>query len=298
MTRIHPIRRLKTRRLDLDKVTVYAIVVNALQIVAVLVIFGLSLLSGGHAVSGKAEQGLLLVVALVVVWGAVLDIREAFSARRMGQEADMLEDAYGQLEDLNVTMRAQRHDFMNHLQVVFSLLELKEYPSAMDYIERVYGDIQKVGRTLKTALPALNALLAAKLSDCESRGIALELDIRSAWQQLPLEGWEMCRVLSNLIDNAMDALRETSAPRVTVRMWEDLHAYHFSVENNGPRIPRQLQGQIFETGFTTKRTGHGMGLSIVRDILREGGGDIKLYSDLSVTRFTGFIPKNIEETLP
>ena len=37
-----------------------------------------------------------------------------------------LEEAYGRLEDLNREMRAQRHDFMNHLQVVYSLIEMNE----------------------------------------------------------------------------------------------------------------------------------------------------------------------------
>ena len=50
------------------------------------------------------------------------------------------------------------------------------------YIEQVYGDIQKVGRALKTAVPALNALLAAKLSDCDARGIQMRLDIRSSFE--------------------------------------------------------------------------------------------------------------------
>ena len=37
---------------------------------------------------------------------------------------DMLEDALEQLEQLNIKLRGQRHDFMNHLQVVYSLMEL------------------------------------------------------------------------------------------------------------------------------------------------------------------------------
>ena len=158
--------------------------------------------------SGMAERLLICAVAFVVVWGALLDIRDARNARKIASQSEMLEDAYTQLEDLNGTLRAQRHDFKNHLQVVFGLIEMGEYKEAQDYIERVYGDVQLVSRALKTASPAVNALLAAKAADCEERGIRMEVRIRSAWQGLALPGWEMCRVLGNLIDNAIDAMAD------------------------------------------------------------------------------------------
>ena len=45
----------------------------------------------------------------------------------MVEKTRALEEAYGQLEDLNREMRAQRHDFKNHLQVVYSLTEMAAY---------------------------------------------------------------------------------------------------------------------------------------------------------------------------
>jgi sensor histidine kinase regulating citrate/malate metabolism len=103
---------------------------------------------------------------------------------------------------------------MNHLQVVFSLLELGDSDEAMKYVESVYGDIKRTGSALKTAIPAVNALIAAKRQDCEAQGIALALHIASSWQGLPVPGWEMCRVLGNLIDNAREALSEARLPNI------------------------------------------------------------------------------------
>lgn len=284
-------RKLTREQLNLNKVTLWAISINSLQIIAALAVALLSIFMGDRAFNGRVEQMVLSVMALVVIWGAVLDIRDAFTARRLGVQSDMLEDACGQLSELNLTLRAQRHDFMNHLQVVFGLIEMEEYEEAKAYIERVYGDIQRVGLALKTAVPAVNALLAAKLNDCAERGIQTDLDIRSAWQGLPTSDWEMCRVLGNLIDNAMDALKDAPHPRLTIRTGEDLHSYTFSVENNGPAIPEELRARIFQSGFTTKATGHGMGLSIVKEIMAGHGGDIAVESDDHVTRFVGTLPK-------
>ncbi len=287
MTR--PVRRF----VNLKKAVIYTVVINMLQIAGLITVAVMSLITGGHAFIGLPEQVLLCTMTLLVSWGAVLDIREAFSARKLASDADMLQDAYAQLEDLNGTLRAQRHDFMNHLQVVFSLLELEDYKEASDYIERVYGDIRRVSRTLKTAHPAINALLAAKVGDCEARGVHVDLQIESPWTDLPVESWEMCRVLGNLIDNAMDAMKDTPAPRLLIRLSESVQSYTFAIANNGPMIQPSVAERIFQRGFSTKGEGRGMGLSIVRGIMESGGGKLTLSSDEKETRFEGMLPKTI-----
>ena len=281
------------RFVNLKKAVIYTVVINMLQIAGSITVAVMSLITGGHAFIGLPEQVLLCTMTLLVSWGAVLDIREAFSARKIASDADMLQDAYAQLEDLNGTLRAQRHDFMNHLQVVFSLLELEDYKEASDYIERVYGDIRRVSRTLKTAHPAINALLAAKVSDCEARGAHVDLQIESPWIDLPVESWEMCRVLGNLIDNAMDAMKDTPEPRLLIRLSESVQSYTFAIANNGPMIQPSIAERIFQRGFSTKGEGRGMGLSIVRGIMESGGGKLTLTSDEKETRFEGMLPKPI-----
>ena len=287
MTR--PMRRF----VNLKKAVIYTVVINMLQIAGSITVAVMSLITGGHAFIGLPEQVLLCTMTLLVSWGAVLDIREAFSARELASDADMLQDAYAQLEDLNGTLRAQRHDFMNHLQVVFSLLELEDYKEASDYIERVYCDIRRVSRTLKTAHPAINALLAAKVGDCEARGVHVDLQIESPWAGLPVESWEMCRVLGNLIDNAMDAMKDAPEPRLLIRLSESVQSYTFVIANNGPMIQPSIAERIFQRGFSTKGEGRGMGLSIVRGIMESGGGRLTLASDERETRFEGTLPKTI-----
>ena len=286
-------KRPARRFVNLKKAVIYTVVINAMQIAGSITVAVMSLITGGHAFIGLPEQVLLCTMTLLVSWGAVLDIREAFSARKLASDADMLQDAYAQLEDLNGTLRAQRHDFMNHLQVVFSLLELEDYKEASDYIERVYGDIRRVSRTLKTAHPAINALLAAKVGDCEARGVHVDLQIESPWTDLPVESWEMCRVLGNLIDNAMDAMKDTPAPRLLIRLSESVQSYTFAIANNGPMIQPSVAERIFQRGFSTKGEGRGMGLSIVRGIMESGGGKLTLSSDEKETRFEGMLPKTI-----
>ena len=286
-------RKTLRERLNIQKVSRYAIAANAAQVFFAVGLVLYALWGRDFNLSGMAERLLICAMAFVVVWGAFLDIRDARNARKIASQSEMLEDAYTQLEDLNGTLRAQRHDFKNHLQVVFALIEMKEYQEAQNYIERVYGDIQLVSNALKTASPAVNALLAAKAADCEERGINMEVCIRSAWQDLGVPGWEMCRVLGNLIDNAIDAMSDPALPqrKLVVEMGEDLHAFTFRVFNTGSQIPPEKRETIFERGFTTKSVGRGMGLSIVAEIMEENGGEISVESDAKGTVFAGKIPK-------
>lgn len=281
-------------RINVEKATRFAVIINALQILAMGGIFCYVLLYDITFLSRGAELFLLGFCLLIVIWGAAMDIRDAYTARKISEQTEMIEEAYRQLEALNGTLRSQRHDFMNHLQVVFSLTEMQEYEEAMQYIERVYGDIQRVSSVLKTSIPAINALISAKQADCEEHGISFQTEISSSWQGLPVSGWEMCRIFGNLIDNARDAIQEsgiTQGKYIRVHLSESPASFSFSVSNNGPQIPQVHMTSLFQLGFTTKSEGHGSGLNIVSEIMEAYGGKITVESNSKITRFTGNIPK-------
>lgn len=289
-------RRLR-ERLNVQKTTRFAVIINGLQILAICGIFGYVLLNEAALLSRSAELILLGFCLLIVVWGAVVDIHDALTTRKIAEQTLMIEEAYRQLENLNGTLRKQRHDFMNHLQVVFSLTEMQEYNEAMQYIERVYGDIQRVSSLLKTAIPAINALISAKQADCEEHGIRFETDIASGWSDMPVSGWEMCRIFGNLIDNARDAILDsgsTDGKWIRIMLGETPNAYVFSVSNNGPRISERHLGSIFLPGFTTKEEGHGSGLAIVHEIINAYGGKISVLSEENETSFQGMVPKSAQ----
>lgn len=205
----------------------------------------------------------------------------------------MLRDSLDQVGELNKTLRAQRHDFMNHLQVVYGLMELEEYHEASEYIEKVFNDIQKVSRVLKTSNPAVNALLQAKIIFGEKRGINTKINITTQLKDLKIPSWEFCRVLGNIIDNAIYALQRIEEERIIeINIFQDLKNYGFRIKNNGPEIPKQIREKIFEAGFTTKgEKGEGMGLAISKEILEQYGGSISVLSQEKWTVFEGFIPR-------
>ena len=273
----------------------YAIVINALQIALILVMLAAIIIVPEIETSYKLLLTLTITASLVIIWGAVVDIREALHTRKLITQLDDMDDTIDAMSQFNNTLRAQRHDFLNHLQVVYSLIEMEEYGEANDYIEQVYGKITSVSRVMKTANPAVNALLQVKVAACEKAGVQVDVTITSKWETLEstLPDWEMCKVLSNLIDNAVDAMEAVpeGKRRLSITLGENVKQYTFRVENTGEMIPENIREHLFIPGFTTKGDGHGMGLHIVRRTLRDRGGEIEVRSDENTTVFSGFVPK-------
>lgn len=281
------------KRKHLRKVSRLAILTNSVQIVCAVAILLYALLSKSFNLPEQAELGLVAIASGALIWGAVVDIRDAMIVRQIENQNQMLEEAYGQLESLNTTLRKQRHDFKNHLQVVYTLTEMQAYGDVQDYVRRIYEDVQSVGNLLRTSVPAVNALLSAKSADCQDRGIAFHVDIQSAWTNIPVNGWELCRIIGNLVDNAIDALEEgaSSAPTINVTIAEDIQNWLLTVENNGPEIAPEHRKSILLAGFTTKSEGHGNGLSIVKDLIDAYGGRFTFDSDPETTRFCCSFPR-------
>lgn len=279
-------------QLNLRKAAYYVIVINAMEIIASVALVILVLNDKlNQSLRGPLGDIVVVTLAIVVSWGAVMDIREAMKAMRMTVKLQGLDETVTQMTDLNHALRAQRHDFLNHLQVVYSLMEMREYDEANQYIQQVYGDIQAVSRTMKTACAPVNALLRAKVAEAEGKGIRVDLSISASWKNLPLPAWEMCRVLGNLIDNAMDALKGWENPELSISLSEDVKSYSFTVKNNGPMIPEKSQSAIFDAGVSGKGEGRGMGLYIARETMRGSGGDLTVESTPESTAFSGFVPK-------
>lgn len=98
-------------------------------------------------------------------------------------------------------------------------------------------------------------------------------------------------VLINLILNAVQAIGDNSG-EVVISSSEDNSNYEINIENSGPPIPEELLDKIFESLFTTKLQGTGLGLATCKNIIEQHGGSILVKN--KPTTFTIKFPKNVK----
>ncbi len=87
------------------------------------------------------------------------------------------------------------------------------------------------------------------------------------------------QIFANLIDNAIQALKQQAPPReIFIRI--EKHPRHLEVviADNGPGIPEEIQQRVFDPFFTTRQDGHGIGLALVRKMVTDYQGAIRLES--------------------
>lgn len=278
---------------SLKKTLYIALSLNILLALIIFAVIILNVIDRDSTVIKNNITFLLILIGIAFTINIYILIRSTKMNLLLISRYDGLERSITQVEKLNNTLRAQRHDFLNHLQIVYGLIELDEFIEAGKYLKDIYGDIQKVSKFLKTSQPAINALLQAKTASAEKNDIEVELDIKSKLDLLPMDPWEVSRVISNLIDNAIDSLMEVEQSRkICIDIHEKIDSYIIVIADNGPKIPESIKDRIFEPGFSTRaKEEKGMGLAIVNSIVDDFKGSVRFESSDTITRFTIQIPK-------
>ena len=122
-------------------------------------------------------------------------------------------------------------------------------------------------------------------------GPPVELDVPAGPMVVYGDPNRLRQVLLNLLRNAREATSNTPDPRIRVSLRGHRRGVYISVEDNGPGVPPELRDKIFEPFFTSKEKGSGLGLYVVRRIVRAHGGEIQLRSRPGSTSFTFFLPR-------
>jgi two-component system CitB family sensor kinase len=219
--------------------------------------------------------------------GVVLTLRDRTELH------DALRELDGQ-RTVTEVLRAQAHEFSNHLHVIGGLLDLERQADAVAYIERVGGAGSVTADIIDgaNADPALAALLLAKSSTAHERGVELRLDPESSVDIRA--GDDALTVLGNLVDNAVDAVETGGVVRVLVR--SSATGVRVVVDDDGPGVAESQRGRIFDLGVSTKDVmgahGRGIGLALVSRVVTRRSGQVAITdSELGGASFDVWLPE-------
>ena len=236
-------------------------------------------------------SGLFVVFSFSIFLGFQMWSRKEFTS----QVGETEETYQGEFKSMLQTMRAIRHDFINHIQVIQGLLKLGREDRAFEYVNSLTNEVESMELPLKVKNPALFILLQSKWVRAQNDKVDMHLFVDDDPFQ-KVKSIDMIKIMSNLIDNAFDATMLLSESErfisIEVRLINSM--YLFQVENIGPSIPKDVVTEIFNAGFSTKeeRLGipRGDGLSIVKQVVGRYGGTIDVHSNRNTTTFSVKIP--------
>jgi PAS domain S-box-containing protein len=127
----------------------------------------------------------------------------------------------------------------------------------------------------------INALVQESVAFLENeirdRNILVEQELRSDLPLLEVDRNQLKQAFYNVIKNAFQAMQQDGLLRIRTDVDDDWVEITFA--DTGGGISQESMSKIFEPYFTTKASGTGLGLLIVRRIVQEHGGEIDLVSD-------------------
>jgi signal transduction histidine kinase len=156
----------------------------------------------------------------------------------------------------------------------------KEEIGRLDSIIRQFLGAIRPAR-LERQLENINQLVQESIrflaAEIEDRNILVETELRADLPLLEVDRTQLKQAIFNVIKNAFQAMKSGGMLRVRTDMDDRFVSITFA--DSGGGIPEAEMSKIFEPFFTTKASGSGLGLLIVRRIVREHGGEIELLND-------------------
>ena len=106
-----------------------------------------------------------------------------------------------------------------------------------------------------------------------------------------LDRTQWIRVITNLVQNALQSVPKSKKPQIGVQLFSENNQIILSIMDNGNGIAPEVKQKIFEPKFTTKSSGMGLGLGIVKNIIESHNGTIKCVSKMKKgTTFSIVLP--------
>jgi signal transduction histidine kinase len=270
--------------------------------------------TGSAGDSGGAKPAIPAIAGRV---GHVMILRDITESRRTAQQTIESE----RLNALTLLAAGVAHEIgnpLNSLHIHLQLMERKaqelnhnakaELQQSIDVarseVRRLDSIVTQFLRAIRPSRPRLhpenmNTIVEEAvrffIPEIQDRDIVVEQELRADLPLLQLDREQIKQVFYNVIKNSLEAMKRHGTLRIRTDL-DDTHVMVSFVDTGGGMSAENL-GRVFEPYFTTKPSGTGLGLLIVRRIVREHGGELSIESSqdkgLTLTIRLPYIEKRI-----
>ncbi len=193
-------------------------------------------------------------------------------------QQELIETHYQEVDNMYQQMRGWRHDYRNHIQTMKAYAASGDWDAIRQYLDLLDEDLTTVDTVIKTGNPMTDAILNSKISLAKSKNIPVVADAHIPLKLRSSE-LDLCCIIGNLFDNAIEASLKLSEKERMIRVYMDMKntQLYISFTNFTAQGKLKKKGNLFRS---TKGEGHGFGLVRI---------------DAIVERLDGYISRNSEE---
>ena len=216
---------------------------------------------------------ILLILFLLVIIVCLLyrTMDKAYERQIAAYQNKLLKNQVDEVHNMYLTMRGWRHDYHNHMQSVKAYLAMDSLDEARAYLDRLEQDLDDIDLLFHTGNINADAILNSKISLAIRKGIQVDYKA-TVPKELAVSDIDLCVVIGNLIDNAVEACEEVEPQHQFIRLYIGIlrRQLYISVSNATGESVRKLD----EEYITTKRGNHGHGLKRINNIVNKYDGYI------------------------
>ena len=192
-------------------------------------------------------------------------------------QQELIQTHFQEVDNMYRQIRGWRHDYRNHIQTMKAYAALEDWEALKKYLDLLDDDLQHVDTVIKTGNAMTDAILNSKISLAKSKQITVKADAHIP-VQLKISEIDLCCIIGNLFDNAIEASLKLPPEQRLIRVYMDMKQtqLYISFTNFTADKKRQKIGTRF---MSTKGKGHGLGLVRIDEIVSHLDGYISRNSE-------------------
>ena len=215
----------------------------------------------------------LLAFFLFVLYFVTENKEQKMNLKITQTRNQLLEENYQALNDIYTSNAKLYHDLNNHLNVLYQFLEEGEMDEAKKYIREISQPIQKLTKTVWTGVDVVDVIINSKVEKMRNKGISWDIDAEFP-KNTNIQPYDLCTILSNLLDNAVEAVERTGKPgniSLTIRKIN----YFLMIRLMNSCIGKNNSFDALPKTTKEDKTIHGWGLQNVQETVQKYGGTLK-----------------------
>ena len=192
-------------------------------------------------------------------------------------QRELIETHYVEVDNMYRKMRGWRHDYRNHIQVMKAHAANGDLEAIKSYLDALDTDLKTVDTVIKTGNSMVDAILNSKISLAASRKINVRADAHIPYA-LSVSELDLCVIIGNLFDNAIEANMELPEKDRMIRVYMDMKNTQLYISFTNLTANKKMK-KVNNRFGTTKGTGHGLGLIRIDQIVKKLDGYISRNSE-------------------